>query len=158
MKRRLLFDLIFSNFFEALSKQYIVTKQQHKILNLEPCIFFEKTNLIFCHFSKIWEFNNLCDVIKSKLGQKDAKFVYYIIPTVIKRSNLIMLVFSRLLVYFWDQFFKIVILCPIPNPSFSVSSKIVSKEVQSCIYSTIGEKRLKTLGNQTLRWEKCLWA
>ena len=39
----------------------------------------------FCHFSKIWKFGNHWDVIKSKLGQKRAKVVYYI-PNVIKRK------------------------------------------------------------------------
>ena len=51
------------------------------------------------------------------LGQKEAKFVYYT-PTVIKRSNSITLVFARLVIHFRDQFFKTVILWPIPNTSF----------------------------------------
>ena len=38
-------------------------------------MFFDVKNLIFCHFSKIWKFNDPCDVIKSKLGLKGAKFV-----------------------------------------------------------------------------------
>ena len=53
-------------------------------LNLESCIFFEVKNLIFHHFSKIWKFNNPCNIIKSRLGQKGTKFVCYV-PTVIKR-------------------------------------------------------------------------
>ena len=82
-------------FFKAVSKQYIATKQQKKVRNLEPCIFFKVKKLIFCHFSKIWKFKIPCDVIKSKLGQKWVKFLHYI-PTVIKRSTSIILVFSRL--------------------------------------------------------------
>ena len=53
--------------------------------------FFERTNLIVCHFSKIWKFNNSK---KSKLDQNGAKFVYDI-PTVIKRSISITMVFFR---------------------------------------------------------------
>ena len=65
----------FPKFFKAVSKQYIVTKQQ-KTLSWEPCIFFKMKSLIFRHFLKIWKFNNPCDVIRSKLGQKGTKFLY----------------------------------------------------------------------------------
>ena len=50
-------------------------------------------NLIFHHFSKIWEFKNLCDVIKSKLGEKGVKFVYCITPPVMK----------IIMVYYYDE-------------------------------------------------------
>ena len=83
----------FYKFFEAVSKQYITTK------------FFEVKNLIFRHLFKIWKFNNSSDVIKSKLAQKEAEFVYYIttvIKTVIK-----LWCFSRLVIHFWEQYFKL---------------------------------------------------
>ena len=113
---------------------------------MEPYIFFEVKNLIFCHFSTVWKFNSPCDSIKSKLGQKEIKVVYYI-PTVIKRSNLITMVFSRIVIHFSDQFFKIVMWWPIHNPSVWRHSKIGSKEAQICTSSTVGEKRSKPTGN-----------
>ena len=72
----------FPKFFTAVSKQYIATEQ---VLNLEPWTFFELKRLIFRHFSKICKFTNPSDVIKLKLGQKEAKFVYHI-PTMIKKK------------------------------------------------------------------------
>ena len=96
---------------------------------LETMQFFEVKNLIFRYFCKIWKFNNPCDVIKSILGQKGAKLVYYI-ATVMKRSNLITMDFLRLVIHFWGQFSKTVILWPIPNCSFWRHSIIVSKETQ----------------------------
>ena len=89
-------------------------------------MFFDVKNLIFFHFSKIWKFNDPCDVIKSKLGLKGAKFVCCI-PTVIKRSNSITMVFLRLAIHFSDQFFIIVILWPIPNSLFDVILKLGQK-------------------------------
>ena len=66
--------------------------------------------LIFCHISKIWKFNNPCDVIKLKLGQKGIKFIYYI-PPVIKNSNpktkenlLIFVAFFKLRYFSWFFF------------------------------------------------------
>ena len=54
---------------------------------------FEVKNLIFRHFSNIWNFNNPCDVMKSKVSQKGAKFVCYIL-TVIKISSSISMFFE----------------------------------------------------------------
>ena len=45
------------------------------------------------------------------------------------------MVFSRLLIRFWDRIFKTEILCLIYNPSFWSHSKIGLKEGQICIYS-----------------------
>ena len=83
-------------------------------------------NSIFRHFSKILKFNNPCDVKKSKLGQNGAKFVYYI-RTVLKRSNSITMVFSRLVIHFQDWCSETVILWSIPNPSFWHHSKTGQK-------------------------------
>ena len=47
VKQALLFDV---TFLKAILKQYIATKQQQKVLNLDPCIIFEAKNLIFRHF------------------------------------------------------------------------------------------------------------
>ena len=69
---------------------------------LETMCIFELKNLIFCQFSEIRKFNNPCDIIKSKLDQKGAKFKYYI-PTVIKRLNNNVF-FSWLVIHFLDQF------------------------------------------------------
>ena len=102
---------------------------------------FDVKSFIFRHFFKIWKFSNTCDVIKS--GQKEVKSVYDI-PTVVNRSNSITAVFSRLVIPFWDQFLKIVILWPIPNPSFWR---------HSWVKKTIGGKTSKRIGNETLRWE-----
>ena len=104
-------------------------QQWQKVLNLKPCMFFEVKNLIFRNFPKIWKFNNSCDVIKSILGQKGSKFVYYI-ATVMKRSNLITMDFLRQVIHFWGQFSKTVILWPIPNYSFWRHSITGSKETQ----------------------------
>ena len=82
---------------------------------LRTMYIFKVKNLIFHHFSKIWKFSSPCNVTKWTLGQKVAKFVQ--ICTVIKRSNSIAIVFLRLVIHFWEQFFKIMILWPIPNPS-----------------------------------------
>ena len=114
---------------------HIATKQQQKVLNLESFIFFEMKNSIFCHFFKIWKFNNPRDMIKSKLGQKRTEFVSYI-PTVITRSDSTTMDFSRLVIHFWDQF----VIWPIHNPSFWRHSKIRSKEPQIWISSIIGKK------------------
>ena len=116
----------FPKFLKAVSKQYITAKQQNKVFNLEPLIFLEVKSLIFRHFSKIWKCNNLCDVMKTKLVQEGPKFVYYN-PTVIKRSNSITAVFYRLVIHFWDQFFKIVILWPFLIPRSDVILKLVQK-------------------------------
>ena len=98
------------------------------------CIFWgEKFNLP-SFFSKIWKLNNPCEIIKAKLSQKGAIFVYSI-PTVIKRSNW-MTVFFRLVIHFEDQTFKFMIWS-IPNPPFWCHSKISSKETQICISNTI---------------------
>ena len=105
---------------------------------MKPCIFFELKNLIFYHFCKIWKFNIPCDVIKSNLGLKGVIFAYYI-PTAIKRSNSTTMIFLRLVIHFSDQFFKIVILWPIHNPSVWRHSKIELKETQICTFSTNGE-------------------
>ena len=61
------------------------------------------------------------------------------------------MVFSRLVIYFCDQLFKIVLLWPIRNPSVRRHSKTGSKEAQICISSAIIEKRSKFIGNETLR-------
>ena len=68
-----------------------------------------------------------------KIGPKGTKFIYYI-PTVIKKTNSITVVFSRLIIHFWDRFFKTVILWPIPNPSLLRHFNIRSKEIRICIY------------------------
>ena len=52
----------------------------------------------------------------------------------------ITMLFRRLVIHFWGQFFKNVILWPIFNPSFWHHSKTGSKEDQICISSTISEK------------------
>ena len=44
----------------------------------------------------------------------------------------------------------------IPNCLFWLHAKIGSKEAQICISNTIGAKTSKPIGNETLRWEKCL--
>ena len=77
----------FPKFFKAIYHNQTTTENSKL-----GTMFHEVKNLIFRHFSKIWKFNNPCDVIKSKLGQKGAKFVYYI-PTVTERSNSITMVF-----------------------------------------------------------------
>ena len=51
-----------------------------------------------------------------------------------KKTNSIAMVFSRLVIHFWDQFFKTVILWPIPNPSLLRHFNIRSKEIRICIY------------------------
>ena len=131
----------FSKFFSAVWKQYISTKQQQKVLNLESCLFFLRWKIwFFIIFSKIWDFNNPCDVIKLKLSHKWAIFVYSI-PTVIKRSNSVTMFFFRLVIPFWDQAFKIMIW-PIPNPSFWCHSNIGSKETQICVSNTICENKV----------------
>ena len=61
------------------------------------------------------------------------------------------MVFLRLVIHFSDQFFKIVILWPIHNPSVWRHSKIELKEAQICTFSTSGEKRSKPIGNETLK-------
>ena len=63
---------------------------------------------MFCHISK---FGNLTFfvVIKSKLGQKGVKFVYCI-PSVIKRSNSVTMVFSSLVIHFCDHSLKLGIM------------------------------------------------
>ena len=50
------FNLTFSKFFKAVSKQYITTKQQQKVLNLKPCIFFRAniwSSIIFPRFEDL---------------------------------------------------------------------------------------------------------
>ena len=74
---------------------------------------------------------------KVKIGSKGVKFVYYI-PIVTKRSNSITMAFARLVIHFWDQYFKIVILWPIPNPSLWL------KEAQICVSSAVSEEKVKT--------------
>ena len=111
------------------------------IFDVKSFIFRHAKSFIFRHFSKIWKFSNTCDVIKS--GQKEVKSVYDI-PTVINRSNSITTVFSRLVIPFWDQFLKTVILWPIPNPSFWR---------HSWVKKIIDGKTSKPIGNETLRWE-----
>ena len=102
------------------------------------CIFWgEKFDIL--SFYKIQKFSNPFDVIKWKWGQKGGKLVYYI-PTVIKISNSIFMVFSNLVIPFRDQLFKIMILLPIPSTSFWRYSKIGSKEAEICISSTVGKK------------------
>ena len=61
-------------------------------------IFLDETFDLPQFFQNL-EFNNPCDVIKPNLGQKETKIVYYI-QTVIKRSNSITTVFSRLVIHF----------------------------------------------------------
>ena len=61
------------------------------------------------------------------------------------------MVFLRLVIHFSDQFFKIVILWPIHNPSVWHHSKIGSKGAQICTSSTNGEKRPEPIGNETLK-------
>ena len=63
--------------------------------------------MIFCRFSKIWKFGNQWDVIKSKLGQKRAKVVYYIYSKCDKKKMLV--------IRFLTNFLKL--LWPNPNPS-----------------------------------------
>ena len=134
---------------EPLDVTYIAIKQKQKSVNLEPCTFFEVEDLIFQHFSKIWKFNNPCDVKKSKLGQKGAKFVYYI-PTAIKKWNCIAMSFSRLVIHFWDQFVKTVIYGPFLILVLT-SFKIRSKEAHICRSS-------KAIGNEKFWRGKCLWS
>ena len=129
--------------FKTVSKKYIVTKQQQKVLKLEPCIFLQDRNKKLRHN---W-------AIKSTLGQKVTKTVYYIQP-VIKRSNSINMFFWRLAIHFWDNLFKITILRPIPNPSLWCHSKIGSEETEIC---TSSKKRSKLIVNETLKWVKWLW-
>ena len=111
---------------KAVSKQYTRTKQEQKVLNLEPWIFFEEKNMIFRHFSNIWKFNNPCDVIKSRLGQKGVTFVYYI-PTEIRRSYSITMVFSRLVIHSWDQFLRLWYYGPFLIPRFGIILKLAQK-------------------------------
>ena len=61
------------------------------------------------------------------------------------------MVFLRLVIHFSDQFFKIVILWPIHNPSVWRHSKIELKQAQICTFSTNSEKRSKPIGNETLK-------
>ena len=146
VKRGHLFDVIFPN----SSKQLQSNISQ---LNLEPWVFFEGKCLIFHHFLNISKFNNLRDVIKSKLGQKGSTFVYYI-PTEIRRPYSITIFFLRSVIHSWDQFFKIVILWPILNSSFWRYSKIGSTKAQICISSTIGEKRPYLISNERIKMRK----
>ena len=83
MKRGPLFDI---TFLQAVSKQYITTKQQKKACKLGTMYIFE--------VKKSWKFNNSYDVITSKLGQKGTKFVYYIL-TVIKKIKFNNYVFAE---------------------------------------------------------------
>ena len=92
---------------------------------------------------------------KAKIGPKWGQICTLYIPTVMKRSNSMIIIFSRLVIHFWDQFFKTVILWPIPNPSFWRHSKVGSKETEICISSTNGEEKSKPKSqNDTLRWGK----
>ena len=77
-----LFDVTFPNFSKQFQAIYCdqTTIESAKLGTMH---IFEVNNLIFCYFSKIWKFNNPCEVIKSKLGQKGPNFYYYIL-TVIK--------------------------------------------------------------------------
>ena len=120
----------FPKFFKAVSMQHIATKQQWKVLNLEP---------FYISWGEKFDLPSFLEIRQSlwhhevKIGPKGTKFIYYI-PTVIKKTNSITVVFSRLVIHFWDRFFKTVILWPIPNPSLLRHFNIMSKEIRICIY------------------------
>ena len=103
VKLALLFDITFSNSSKQFQNNILRPNNKRKFETWNHVFFFEVKMLIFCHFSKIWKFKIPCGVIKSKLGPKGVKFLHYI-PTVIKRSTSIILVFSRLQFHFWDVF------------------------------------------------------
>ena len=86
-------------FFKAVSKQYIA---RWKILF--PVIFSKFGNFVkICDFSQsLWRHK-----VKIELKRGQICILY---SAVIKRSNWRIVFFSRLVIYFWDQFFKIVIL------------------------------------------------
>ena len=118
----------FRKFFKAVSKLYILMKQQYKVLNLELCIYFKAKNLIYRHFfSKL---DNLANLVKS-------------VSWVNKRPNFYIIIQLQEF-----QCFKIVILWPIPNPRFWRHSKTGSKVAQICISNTVCEKRLKSIGTE----------
>ena len=60
------------------------------------------------------------------------------------------MVSSSLIIHFGDQFFKIVLLWPIPNLSFWYHFEM------DRYYLALLEKRSKPIGRETLRWENSL--
>ena len=88
---------------------------------------FGKLTILVTPYSQIWVKNEPYLYTLFQLWEKDQIYKLF---------------FFSLVIPFWNQMFKIVILWPIPNPSFWCHSIVGSKETQICISNTICENKV----------------
>ena len=136
MKQSLLFDITFPNSWKQFQSNISQRNCTRKFYAWNHLSFFRWKAQLFAIFPKFGNLKLLVDVIMSKLGQKGARFVYYIYSNCDKniKSNDYGF-FFEVSSSFWGKFFKIVILWLILNLLFWRHSKSGSEEAQICLSS-----------------------